>query len=63
MPLKGTAIVASVHTTVTIQAFNGLEPGIVGDFLCAYPRGGGLIERHECLFETTYSPGEDTYAR
>ena len=36
-------MVASVHATLTIQAFNGLEHGMVGAsfILCAYPRGGG----------------------
>ena len=59
-------IVTSVHTTVSVQAFNGLEHGMVGAFLWAFPRGVGLIDRlvdrlaH--LFEAkTYSP-EDTYA-
>ena len=56
---------APVHTTVTIQAFTGLGPGMVGDF-CVHTQkeggGGGLIERHVHLLETkTYSPGEDMY--
>ena len=39
MTLNG-GIVASVHTTVTFQAFNGLEHGTVGMwFLWAYPWG------------------------
>ena len=52
---------ASVHSKVTILAFNGLNTGWQAhDFLCA---GGGLIERHAHLLETTtYLPGEDTYA-
>ena len=40
MMLKG-GIMAPVHTTVTFQAFNGLEHGMVG-MCCAhtYPKGG-----------------------
>ena len=55
---------ASVHTTVSIHAFNGLEHGIAGAcFLFVRAREGeGLIERLAYLFEAkTYSPGEDTY--
>ena len=51
---------ASVHTTVTVQDFNGLEHGMVGArFFCAYTQEGeGLVERHAGLFEAkTYSPG------
>ena len=54
---------ASIHTTVTIQAFNGLEYGWKAhDFLCAHTQEGeGLLERHTRLFEVkTYLPGEET---
>ena len=56
MMLKG-GIVASVHTTVTFQAFNGLEHGMVGAwfFVRISIEGEGLvvpgIERHAHLFE------------
>ena len=56
---------ASVHTTVSIQAFNGLEHGIEGAclFFVHAREGEGLIERLAYLFEAkTYSPGEDTYS-
>ena len=47
MTLKG-SMVSSVHTTVTFQAFNGLEYGMVGARF--FPRGGGArvpgTERH-----------------
>ena len=61
---------ASVHTTVTVQAFNGLEPGMVGDFLCAYPIGGGSLKDMHVYLRRRHirqvrirTPGEDTYAR
>ena len=51
MTLKGGIMVVSVHTTVTFQAFNGLEHGMTW-FLRAWE---GLLvpgtERHACLFE------------
>ena len=45
MTLKG-GIVASVHTTVTFQAFNGLEHGIVDVYmisLCPGLKGSASI--------------------
>ena len=57
---------ASVHTTVSIQAFSGLEHRMVGTrLLCAHTQEEEwLVEKHERLFEAkTYSPVEDTYAR
>ena len=52
----------SVHTMVTVQAFNILEPRD-GRCMIFCVQEGGLIERHARLFETmTYSPCEDMYA-
>ena len=44
---------ASVHITVSVQTFNGLEHGMVGEyFFCAHsPEGEGLVETLERLFE------------
>ena len=44
MTFKG-GIVASVHTTVTFQAFNGLDHGVVGAcfFVCILKRGRGSL--------------------
>ena len=56
---------ASVHTTVTVQAFNGLKHGIGRRMIfCAHTQEWEeLVERLALLFEAkTYSPGVDTYA-
>ena len=54
MTMKG-GLVASVYTTVTFQAFNGLEHGMVGACCKHTQEGEGLIvpgaETHERLFE------------
>ena len=53
---------ASVNTTVSVQAFNGLEHGMVG--ACAHTtEWEGFIERLARLFEAKTSlPVEDTCA-
>ena len=57
---------ASVHTTVTFQAFNDLNTDGRRVIFCAHTQEGeGLIvlgtERHVCVFKmSTHKPGEDT---
>ena len=60
MTLKG-GIVASVHTTVTSQAFNRLKHGILGVFVRTSKRGRGSL----CLSLKGNASlrGEDTYVR
>ena len=52
----------SVHTTVTVQAFNGTRDGRRMIFCAHIHEGERLVKRHVRLFEKTYSPGEDIYA-
>ena len=57
----------SVHTTVTVQAFNGFVHEMVDAcFLCVYPKGGGARQK-TCVSlrgkdVRTRTPGEDTYS-
>ena len=49
---------ASIHTMVTFQAFNGLEHGMVGAyFFCVHTRGSLCLGLKGCLSIR----GEDTY--